>query len=241
MSNEITYQNIKGQDISVAMASSVQTTNASEKAKNQGAIVWNHTVALIMDEVDFSAVVPNTGKDEIEALRVELADFMGDHITSMLGTLPESGKGRNGKDDIKLAKTDGTIKWSSWNQTKVIFGYLGDIARIVMFEKTDVLYPEQNKIGARNKVLQLCKVQASAMDNIKRLHGELQDNLDQVAEPVEILESHRLVSSLMVNNLDITVEMNSLLDQFDALLAVADSSEKVAVQAKLLAIANKRF
>jgi hypothetical protein len=152
---------------------------------------------------------------------------MGNHIIATQ-TIPAKGKNRQNKDFDVMDK-DGVPKWSSWADTRRIWAYIGDIAKIMAFGLDGDLYPETLKVGGRGTLLAACKVSEGHMAAIERLSTALQDNLDLVANPVEVQTAHLKVSALTVNDLSPVDEMRSLISKLDALLGVVDPSERQAV------------
>jgi hypothetical protein len=234
MPDNIKYTVLKAVDFSKALAGSETAVAANEKMRSNQGLSWVHTVAAILPAANISGEYPQT-KEGIEEFRKTLIPIFETEVANACGgSIPVTGKNRKGEViEIKNTKTGG-YKFASWDKTKVTYGYLGDIAKIVVFGLTDLLLPEANKVAGRSDLLKLCKVQSSAIENIRRLGEDMQGFLDQVTVSTDVQEAHAITSTLTVNNLDVVPEMRGLITRLDALLGVATANEKNEVRQQLV-------
>lgn len=239
MSNEIKYASIASIDIEAAMKSSQRSTSAERTKTKNDSTVWNQVVSVVMENADLNALVRGTTKDDIKKIRETIAPTLEQAVCDAI-TIPEKGKDRNGKE-ITLKKDDGSIKWSSWEQTRRMWAYLGDIAKVLAFSQESLLYPEQYKVAARCDILKECKESKPTIELVRQFTKNLQAQLDCVSGDKEIDEAHNLVQSLAVNDLDIVKELRSCISRMDALLGVAEAQDKQSVQQDLLQVAVKHF
>lgn len=228
MDSKITYNVIKSADISLAMDASSASISAGLKVSKNDATVWNHTVATIFSIVDLEGVSRDTSKDGVKKVGDVLKSAMAKHILNSI-TLPEKGKDRQGKT-FDVCDKKGIPKWSSWDKTRRIWAYLGDIAKIINFSQEGVLYPEKGKVAARCDVLKLCKAEEPLKKSISRLAGELQDRLDKVDTRDEILHAHHEVQNLMVNNLGPVEEAEGLISRLDSILSAVEGEERDSIR-----------
>lgn len=220
----IEYAVIKSEDIVSAMKASAGATTAQGKMDKSNTVVWNQTVCIIMERVDLERVSRDTSKDNIQKIGKNLKAIMSNHIMAELDEIPLRGKNRKGESfDIQDEK--GIPKWMSWDQTRRIFAYLGDIAKVIAFEKESLLYPEEMKVGARIGVLKECKVEEEPIKAIDRLSSQLQDNLDVMKDTKEVLHAFNAVNNLAVNNLMPVVEASALITKLDAIMGMMEKSE----------------
>ena len=168
MSKDIQYIKLVSVDMQAACKASATSTSASNKVKGADGQVWANTVAHIMESVDFKGVSRDTSKDGIKKLYEILSKAMASHLLSIL-VIPETGKDREGKDFKVVNEKTKEPKWSSWDQTRRIFAYLGDIAKVISHGHSEVLYPESMKVAARCDVLSLCKSPETLHGAIERL------------------------------------------------------------------------
>ncbi len=223
MSKSIEYNVVKSEDIASAMKASAGSTKDQRGMIGKDAIVWNQTVTIAMERVDLKSISRDTSKDGIQKIGKELKKIMATHIMATI-EIPLQGKNRKGElFDVQDDK--GNPKWMSWDQTRRIFAYLGDIAKVIAFEKEDILYPESMKVGARVGVLKECKVKETPLAAIDRLSGQLQDNLDVMKDTKDVLHAFNAVNNLAVNNLMPVVEASSLIHRLDAIMGIMEKNE----------------
>lgn len=213
-----TYSVVTTVDIMKAMKSSGLSSVAGRKvAKNDG-VVWDQTVIAIMDRVVLSEIKRDPTKDGIQAIGKQLKVIMAQHIEASM-TIPLVGVNRKGETNWTIKGKDGTPQWSSWDETRRIWAYIGDVAKVLAFSQEAVLYPEANKVMARCDVLANCKIAEAPMKAVERLSAALQDNLDLMNDPTDVLTAHNLTANLTVNNLGPVAEIQMLLKKIDACLA----------------------
>ena len=235
MSESISYSKVTNVDIKSAMASSQKSLDASRKLRKADSDVWNQTVCVVMNNMQFTP----EHRENLETTRDHLYAFMGNYLETTCD-IPKEGKDRDGKT-IELRKKDGSIKWSSWEETRRIFAYLGDIAKIIVFSQEDKLYPETNKVGSRIDVLNLCKTPKTPLENIKRVAVDAQVYATKITTPKDSMEAYEALQAIKVEGLDIEVEMNAVINRLDALLSCAEPEQKDRVKSVLLKVATKYF
>jgi hypothetical protein len=147
-------------------------------------------------------------------------------------TIPEKGKDREGKS-FDVCGKDGMPKWSSWDNTRRIWAYLGDIAKIIAHGHEGTLYPEELKVGARCDLLAMCKEEESPVKGIERLCKELQPRLDKMSNPADVLIARLNVNALSVNTLDPKDEASDLIDKLYSILSNVDDDDKAAIRLNL--------
>jgi hypothetical protein len=224
---EVTYDVYKVADISIAMSTSAKSDKLEDNVKKNAGLVWGHTVCTVMERIDTSAFQRDTSKEGIAAIGDFIKAVVSSHILATQ-TIPEKGKNRQGKE-FNVSEKDGTIKWGSWDQTRRIWAYIGDISKIIAYGLESELYPTALTVGSRGTLLAKCKTPEGHMAAIERLSGQLQDNLDMVADSKEVHTAHLRVAGLCINNLDPVDEMRELISRLDALLGVVSQPERQAV------------
>jgi hypothetical protein len=231
--DSIKYNVVKEENILSAMKASGISTSASLKVAKNDSVVWDQTVVSIMERLDVDSLgALETDKEAVQKLSNHLKEIMVKVVLENDAiVIPEKGKNRDGKD-FDVCDKEGMPKWSSWDQTRRIWDYIGSIAKIVAFGHAEILYPEQYKVASRCETLKLCKVQEVPLKAVERLTKQLQDVLDIIV-PTDSLQAHKATSALSVNNLDIVVEMNDLVDRLDALLSVCTDDEKDDVKSHM--------
>jgi hypothetical protein len=234
---DIKYTTVPQIDIKRAMASSSSALKAKGTLQRSEGTVWNQTVCIIMESVAITDSMRELEK--LDETRAVLFDLMSEHIKSAM-PIPEEGKDREGKT-IALFNKYGDIKWSSWDETRRIFAYLGDIAKVITYGQESLLYPEERKVAARCDILKLCQVELTNAENIRRCAKDLQSYLDNTKSEPEILEAHQLTTALSVNNLEPLTEMLSLVNRLDALLSVVEDTDREQLRVHLLRCATKYF
>jgi hypothetical protein len=229
----ISYISIASVDMLAATNASAKSTKAAGTVKNADGLVWAQTVSCCMESIFVSSDIARDGsKESQEKIFQVLKTGMSKHLLSVM-VIPEKGKDRDGKEiEVVNAKT-GEPKWASWDQTRRIFAYLSDIAKVINYGKQAELYPESLKVAARCDILSLCKVPETLMNGIERLSGELQEHFDKVTERADVLKARNLCNALTVNNLEPIDEASDLIDKLDAILDSVDESERDVIRTNL--------
>jgi len=228
---EVTYSVIKSLDIQSAVNASDKSTTAERTMKRNDSTVWDQTVSCVMEAIDLQGYTPDNSKEGITALLQVCKGIMSKSLMEVL-TIPEVGKDRNGKD-LLLTNKDGTVKWSSWSSTRRIFAYLGDIAKIIAHDKQDVMYPEKFKVGARCDVLKLCVAPKVAIEQVRRLVGDLEGFLDVVPKGADAMEAMDLTQALQVSEVEPLHESLAIINRLGRSLAGISDEDKPTVMSAL--------
>jgi len=232
----MTYGIIKSEDIMSAMKASSSVMTHEKKASNDKGLVWNQTVSIIMERVSIDPETVEPTKESIKAVGQVLKDTMSAHIQASV-TIPEYGTSVKGETGWKIRNKSGEPQWFSWNQTKVIWGYLGDIAKVICYGLSGTLYPEKYKVAARCEILKACKIPETPLKAVERLTTALQGNLDKVETPTDVAFAANAVNNLMVNNYEPVNEARALLVKLDNVLHGCDRKEKDSLRPLLAALA----
>lgn len=241
--NEIKYTTIRELDINAAMKASAGATTAQAKMDKANGTVWEQTVAPLMEaiEEESTAFTLDTTKEGIQDIGTQLKEIYERYMCNKGVVFPETGKNRKGETFVlKNAKT-GKTSFSQWAETRRIWAYIGDVAKIIAFGHQALLYPEKYKVGARVSMLKMCKVETSAMENIQRLTKDLQGFLE-VVDGADALNAQTAVDGLSVKNVPALEEASGLLRKLDALCStITEQSTKDQLSTMLLNVAQKHF
>lgn len=236
---EIVYGIVKGEDILTAMKASENADKLRKDAQGQDGLVWNQTVHIIMQRIGPSlAIKQDTSKEGIQGNGDILKDIMSKYILEHT-TIPEKGRNRAG-EEFEVCDADGLPKWSSWAQTRRIWAYLGDIAKVLAYGQGKALYPELGKVCPRIDILNQCKTPESPINGVERLTKQLAEKLKTITAPVDRMKSHDLVHTLTVPGTDPVDEAGKLVNRLDALLVTMDNAQRDDVRMMLKRI-TKHF
>ena len=220
---EQVFHVVSSEDITAAMLASGKSTAAGNVVSKQDGVAWAQTVVVLMERVNLTELVRDTTKDGVTKLRNHLIGIMSNHILAS-ATIPEEGKNRQGKT-FKVSGTDGVPKWSSWDQTRRIWSYIGDVAKILSFGQESALYPEKFKVASRCDVLSLCKNPETTLESIERLSSALQEVLLPLSDTTEVHEAHLKVSALTIPAVSKVDTVTAMVNKIDALLGTCSPKE----------------
>ena len=228
-SSSITYIRVASEDIASAMKASEKSTDYSNKVDSSDSQVWGQTVHIIMARI--GSIPHDNSKEAIQSLGEQLKSIMS---TVILGStvIPEKGKNRDGQE-FDVCDSKGVPKWSSWAQTRRIWAYLGDIAKILANGLASELYPETGKVCPRCDILKKCKGSESPIEAITRLTKSTTEALGKITEATDVLQANTLVNALVVPGTDPVDACNSHITRLDALLTSMDKDQRDAVRAIL--------
>lgn len=237
----IKYNTVTALDITVAMKASATSTNGARKVNRADATVWNQTVAQSMElfSLKLDDCVGNSDEN-LKLVREHLMENMEKCIHEAYPSFPETGKDRDGKTITLLNDKTNKIKWSSWEESRRIWAYLGDIAKVITHGKADELYPETNKVAARCDILAACKGTASDIDNIKRLINQLAPYLAKVTG-ADSIEAQGLVDGLVVSGCSADIESAGHIRNLDRIISASTGVDRKVIQNDLLTMCTKHF
>lgn len=228
-SSSITYIRVASKDIASAMSASEKSTNNSLAADRQDSIVWGQVVYTIMEH---GCILPaDASKESIQSLGEQLKGIIAKEILANT-VIPEKGKNRDGQE-FEICDSKGVPKWSSWSQTRRIWAYLGDIAKVLANGLSSELYPESGKVCPRCDILKRCKGFESPIEAITRLTKSTTEALGKITEATDVLQANTLINALIVPGTDPVDACNSHITRLDALLTTMDKDQRDAVRAIL--------
>ncbi|MFA7222656.1 MAG: hypothetical protein WC148_03905 [Bacilli bacterium] len=231
----MTYGRIKAEDITGAMKASSSAMTHAEKCSNDRGLVWNQTVSIIMERVSIDPATVEPTKESIQSVGQVLKETMSAHIQSSV-TIPEYGTSTKGEKGWKIRNKSGEPQWFSWVETKVIWGYLGDVAKVLCYGLSGTLYPEKYKVASRCEILKACKIPETPLKAVERLTTALQGNLDKMETPVDVAFAANAVNNLMVNNYEPKSEAEALLKKLNIVLNGCSRAEKNNLQPMIAAL-----
>jgi hypothetical protein len=191
-----------------------------------------------MEAVDHSQYRLGDSKENVASIREYLFSLMELKVMEVM-EVPLEGTGRDGKV-ISLRNKKGEIRWSSWEKTRRIFGYLGDIARVLACDKADLLYPEQFKVAARCDILKECKGESSALENIKRLTGQIEGFIPKL-EKGQQGEAALAIGSLTIPEVDSVTDAAIVLAKLDSIISGASLEEKETIKGLLFDLGCRHY
>ena len=235
----IKYTVLKTLDLSNAMESCSKVASKERSIQRLDGGVWENTVCTIMEGIDYTSYSCDTSKDGITAIREVLFTQMEKAIYECC-TILETGLDRDGKTIELLNQKTGKIKWSSWEKTRRIFSYLGDIAKILAHDKADLLYPEQYKVAARCDILQQLGKSGTALENITRLAKQMDQYLP-VLEETEKSDAQLIISALKVIGVDPVIEASTIMVRLDSIVSGASAEQKESIKELLYSFGSKHY
>ena len=235
----IKYTILKSLDLSNAMESCSKVASKERAISKLDSNVWENTVCTIMESIDYTAYSCDTSKDGIAAIREILFTQMEKAIYAVT-TIPETGQDRDGKTIELLNQKTSKIKWSSWEKTRRIFAYLGDIAKILAHDKGDLLYPEQYKVAARCDILQQLGKTGTALEHVTRLAKQM-DSYLPVLEETEKADAQLIISGLKVAGVDPIIEAATLMARLDSIVSGASKEQKESIKELLYSFGTKHY
>lgn len=228
-SSSIAYIRVANEDITSAMTASEKSTNNSLAAERQDSVVWGQTVHIVMARI--GSIPVDNSKEAIQSLGEQLKSVMATVILNNT-VIPERGKNRDGQE-FDVCDSKGVPKWSSWSQTRRIWAYLGDIAKVLANGLASELYPEHGKVCPRCEILKKCKGSESPIEAITRLTKSTTEALGKITEATDVLQANTLINALVVPGTDPVDACNSHITRLDALLTTMDKDQRDAVRAIL--------
>lgn len=241
MADTINYTILKNVDISFAMDSCGKVAKAERSNEKLDGKVWENTVTSIMERLKENQYeAGDTSKDGIAAIRKVLFEEMEKVIYDAKVVIPETGLDRTGKTIVLLNEKTGKTKWSSWDKSRRIFSYLGDISKVLAFGKKDLLYPETNKVAARCDILNACKAEVAPIEHVKRLSEQMNNYLPAL-EDADKIEGMNICKGLIVPKINPEIEATAILSDLERVLSGADAAQKEAIRLAIVAVASRHF
>lgn len=241
MAKELTikYSVVKSLDIANAMNCASKAAGKERSAEKLNGGVWEQSVCYIMENIDYSKYEVDSSKEGIAAIREYLFELMESKIYAEV-TIPETGLDRDGKVITLLNAKTNKIKWSSWDNSRRIFAYLGDIAKVLGSDKGDVLYPEQYKVAARCDILQQCGKTGTPLEHITRLAKQM-DGYLPILEETDKTDANAVLSALRIDGLDSVIEAASLMARLDSIVSKASAEQKDAIKELIYNFGTKHY
>lgn len=238
---EIAYSTVKDIDIASAIKGSTLTAVHSRKADKASKDVWGQTVCTVMENTVLVNSLHEKAEDNAYEKNLSLIQGALEQAILAVITVPDTGKDRKG-NTISLRKSDGTVKWSSWEDTAVIWKYTSDISKVLTAGLGDTLYPDKGKVAARCDILaQIEKAISSPLDNIVRLAKDMQGWANKI-EPAESEQAAAQVDAIVVSHLTPLSEALSAIQKLDRICgAVIGTEDGEAIRKALLAMATRHF
>lgn len=240
MSNQtITYATIKSIDIMNAMDCSARSTSASLTVAKNDSNAWYQTVAQSM-ELYVPMELDGDKEAAVKQVREKLAENMASVIYGLINPMPETGKDRDGKTIMLLNSKTNTIKWSSWEKTRRIWAYLGDIAKVIVAGLAEDLYPESMKVAARCDILAACKGSSTPIENVRRLVNQVTPYIAEL-KGADSLECNQLLGSIVVPDVPESMAAATLIANLDRLITASSGTERADIQSLLFSMATRHF
>lgn len=234
---DIKYAVIKEVSLETAMKASDKSTELGRSLAKQDSTVWNQTVGLVMQLMDFQGLELTATKDSVKDLSAKMKEHLAKYTMEQV-VLPEEDYNDKGQV-VKVCGKDGLPQWRTWAKTRRIWAYTSDIAKIVCCGQTELLYPEPLKVGARCDVLKECKMAQDALENIKRLAKDL-DSWAEVVEGADADLAYDAVNEITVNNVEPQKEALCLVGKLHtAVKGIEDKDQKDAIRLALMAVVKE--